>query len=58
MTQSNLENTLRNLMLHADDPDIETRNQYDEADRSNPHIAPGWNALTGATKPLPKVRRR
>ena len=46
MTRNNAENTLRNLMLHADDPDIETRNQYDKADRSNPHIAPGWNALT------------
>ena len=45
MTQANPENTLRNLILHADDPDIQTRDQFD-TDNTVPHIAPGWNAIT------------
>ena len=45
MTKDNHTNeTLTSLLLHADNPDIETRDQF--SDRSEtPHVAPGWNSI-------------
>lgn len=38
------DNALKNLLLQADNPDMETRDQF-PSDRPNPHVAPGWNTI-------------
>ena len=45
MTKANHTNdTLTSLLLHADNPDIETRDQFSDGSET-PHVAPGWNSI-------------
>ena len=42
-----LDRKLISLLMQAENPDIETRDQFqeDQGKPDNPHIAPGWNAF-------------
>ena len=44
-TSNNTDRTLNRLILHVDDPDIDTRDQFADED-TGPNLTPGWNALT------------